>query len=146
LEERFVVGEGSQAFAYTVHRFLQTKSVSPVIPEAEGVYLILDMTVENLTGQKDVVPREAIRIFGGARKSPIPSLSYHAGNRLDLMSLADITVRPNDPTRGVLAYEVPDDPSNDYYLRITPPNDTSDEGVHTVPIGTVDTIPQLEES
>ena len=147
LGERFVVGEGSLAFAYTFHQFLQAQSLGGLRRDARGVFIIADLTIENLTGREAAVPIESIRLRGGARKRVDEDMSNAAGYdpRIDQRSLANVTVIPNRPTRGVLVYDVPMDPSNDYYLRVTPP-DASDEEVHTVPIGTIDTIPHLEES
>jgi hypothetical protein len=112
------------------------------------VFIKQDMTVENLTGQDAAVPIESIRVFGGARKRPSVDMTNIAGydSRLNTRSLATVTLLPDRPTRGVLVYDVPQDASNDYYLRLTPPDDTSGEEIHVVPIGTIDTLPHLSES
>jgi hypothetical protein len=145
--ERFVVGTGNRAFAYTVHRVLRAQQLGMGDGlQARGVFVIADMTVEKVSGDRDAVPVESIILRGGVLKRVNAELTNAAANddRLDRRSLADTMAFPREPVRGVVAYDVPRDASNDLYLRITPPNDDSDEAAHAVPIGPYDTITPLE--
>jgi hypothetical protein len=144
--ERFVVGEGSQAFAYTVHRFLRADRLglgSGFRPQ--GVFVIADLTAEKLSGDRAAVPVESMILRGGVVKRVQVDLTNAAESdeRLDQQSLAEVMAFPEKPVRGLIVYDAPRDPSNDLYLRLTPPNTDSDEAAHAVPIGPYDTITPL---
>lgn len=110
------------------------------------MFVVVDMTAEKLSGGDAAVPVESIILRGGVVKRSSTELSNAAANdeRIDRPSLADTNAFPGEPVRGVLAYDVPRGPSDRLYLRITPPDDTSDEAAHAVPVGPLDGIPPLE--
>jgi hypothetical protein len=143
LGERFVV-EGGPPVAYTFHRFARAARLGPIGREPDqGVFLVAECTVENLGDTPLVVPIESILLRGGvrlvARQDDTDAAS--ADDRLDLPPLTDETAFPDDPLRGVLAYDLPTTPGNDYYVRITPPD--ADAPEHRVPVGPVEDLPDL---
>lgn len=146
LDERFVVGEGNRAWAYTFHRFLRAERVGISNREAVGVFVIADATVQNLTNRFEGVPLRSIVLRGGVIEYVLQDVTDTAADdrRLDTESLATVSLNSRQSSRGILVYDVPDDPSRDYFLRITPPNTDADEAAHVVPIGSVDSLTSLE--
>lgn len=145
-DERFVVGEGAGAYAYTFHQFLRADRLGQTNLEPRGVFLVADLTAENLSRRSDAVPIESMVLRGGLIKYVDVSVTNSAETdaRLDGQSLADATVPEGQSVRGFVVYDVPRDPANDLFLRITPPNDEGDEVAHVVRVGPYDTIPSLE--
>lgn len=146
LGERFVVGDGSTAYAYTAHRFLRADKLGQFGGfKPKGVFIIGDLTVEKLGGGRSAVPIESFALRGGAiRNVNVDATNAAEGDkRIDRQSLADIIIFSGDPTRGVIVFDAPRDSSNDYYLRITPPNTSSDDAAHKVPIGPYDELEQV---
>ena len=144
LGERFVV-EGERPVAYTFTRFLSADRLGPIGREADqGAFLVADCTVENRWREPLAVPVEEIVLRGGvrlfARQDDTDAAA--ADDRVDLPPLTDETTFPGTPVRGVLAFDVPADPDNDYYLSITPPGD-AEEPVHRVPLGRLADLPAL---
>jgi hypothetical protein len=141
--ERFVV-EGDPSVAYTFHRFARADSLGPIGREPDqGTFLVAECTVETLGSGPIAVPVESILLRGGvrlvARQDDTDAAS--ADDRVDLPPLTDETVFPNEPVRGVLVYDLPTTPGNDYYVQITPPD--ADGPEHRVPVGPVEDLPAL---
>ncbi|MFB6298038.1 MAG: DUF4352 domain-containing protein [Salinirussus sp.] len=145
LGERFVVGDGRRAWAYRFHRFWRSQRIGISNREADGVYVVADVTVENLTGASSGVPIDSLVVRGGVIKYPLVEASAAAANdpRLDTQSLAFAAVTAGATVRGVLAYDVPETASNDYFLRITPPGSSRSmtDAAHVVSIGPVTSLP-----
>lgn len=143
--ERFVVGTGTDAFAYTVHRSWQADRLGRGRGRpANGVFIVVDMTAEKLSGRYSAVPIESIVLRGGVVERVDVDATNGApdDDRIDLQSLANVAAFPDRPVRGVIVYDARPDLAEDLYLRITPP-DAEDEGVHTVPLGPLDSIDSL---
>lgn len=140
------MGEGSNAFAYTVHGFMRADRLGQFggYP-ADGVYVVGDMTVEKLSGDGMPVPIESFILRGGAiRKVDVDATNDGAKDpRIDAQSLANVVVYPRKGVRGIIVYDAPRDPSNDYRLRITPPGREGDDVAHRVPIGPYDELPPV---
>lgn len=147
LGERFVVGEGNRAWGYTFRRFLRAERVGVSNREANGVYVVADATAENLTGRAAPVPIESIVLRGGVIEYVLQGVTDTAAsdNRLETKSLATISLAAGQSARGILVYDVPDDPSKDYFLRIAPPDTAAEETVHVVPIGSVGSLTSLDD-
>ncbi|ESS06687.1 MAG: hypothetical protein A07HB70_00957 [uncultured archaeon A07HB70] len=107
------------------------------------MFLVVECTVVNRGGSATAVPIESIALRGGvrlfARQDDTDAAS--ADDRVDLPPLTDETMFSGVPLRGVLAYDMPSDPRNDLYVRITPPN--ADDPEHHVPVGSVESLPSL---
>ncbi|MFB6304346.1 MAG: hypothetical protein ABEH47_04205 [Haloferacaceae archaeon] len=144
--ERFVVGEGSSAFAYTAHRFLRAERLGrgKGLP-ARGVYVIGDFTVEKLSGRYSPVPVESMVLRGGVVQRVQVDVTNAApdDDRIDRQSLANVAAFPDEPVRGIVVYDVPPDAAGDLYVRITPPNASGTDVAHDVPIGPLDSIESL---
>jgi hypothetical protein len=112
---------------------------------AEGVYIVADMTVEKLSDETGAVPIESITLRGGVviEVDFDATESAESDDRTDGESLASATVAPGQPVRGVLVYDAPRDESNDYYIRLTPPDKKGDDAAHIVPVGPYDELPPL---
>jgi hypothetical protein len=145
--ERFVVGTGAEAFAYTVHQFWRADRLGfGSGRRANGVFIVVDLTVERLGGSGGgPVPIEHVNLRGGVLQRVATETTNAATNdsRIDLPSLAEEPAFTDVPLRGILVYETPREP-NRHYLRITPPNDESDQAAHAVPVGPPDSLPPLE--
>jgi hypothetical protein len=144
LDERFVV-DGQPPIAYTFHRFARAERLGPIGREPDqGAFLVAECTVESLAGSPIAVPIEDIVLRGGvrlfARQDDTDAAA--ADDRIDLPPLTDETVFPETPLRGVLAYDLPAAPDNDYYVQITPPGE-AETPVHRVPVGPLESLPEL---
>jgi hypothetical protein len=145
LDERFVV-EGQPSVAYRVNGLRRADRLGPIGREPDqGAFLVVDCTVESLANGPIAVPIEDIVLRGGvrlfARQDDTDAAS--ADRRVDLPPLTDETLFPNDPLRGVLAFDLPTTAGNDYYLRITPPGD-ADTPAHRVTVGRLESIDPLD--
>lgn len=146
LGERFVVGEGNAAWAYTVHRFWTadrlgvTRSQTP-----EGVFLGCDLTVEKLRGDDRPVPTESIVMRGGIVVYPgvVDTNAAADDSRIDGVPLTNATGFVREPLRGVLVYDVPPTATAAYFLRITPSTTDEASAAHVVPVGPTDALPAL---
>lgn len=146
LGERFVVGEGDAAFAYTVHGFRKAERLGYGDGyEADGVFLVVEMTAEKLSGDGQPVPLEEMELRGGVLKRVDAEMSNEAENddRIDQESLADVVGYPGRPVHGLIVYDVPPEDAEDLYLSLTPPNDDSEAAVHVVPVGPLDDVESL---
>lgn len=144
LDERFVV-EGQPAIAYTFHRFARADRLGPIGREPDqGSFVVVECTVESLAGSPIAVPIEDIVLRGGvrlfARQDDTDAAA--ADSRVDQPPLTDETLFPETPLRGVLAYDLPATPGNDYYVRITPPGEP-ETPAHRVPVGPLESLPEL---
>ncbi len=143
LGEPFAV-DGAPTVAYTFHRLGTADRLGPIGREPDqGVFLVAECTVVNRGGSATAVPIESIALRGGVRRfaRQDDTDAASADDRLDLPPLTDETMFSGVPLRGVLAYDVPSDPRNDLYVRITPPN--ADDPEHHVPVGSVARLPSL---
>lgn len=144
--ERFVV-EGSPSVAYTAHSFARADRLGPIGREpSQGAFVVADVTVETLGSDPLVVPIDSIRLRGGvrlvARQDDTDAAA--ADDRVDGPPLTDETLFPQTPLRGVLAYDLPTTPENDYYVQFDPVDAEEQGQAHRVPVGPLADVPRLE--
>ncbi len=123
--ETFTVGGSSTEFRYTVHGAFRADTVGRFggIP-AEGVYAGAVLTVENRTSSRRAVPLRSIVLRGGVRKFPNADATNAAGrdDRVGEQSLANATLYPDEPVRGVVVYDVEPEDADDLSIHVVPPN------------------------
>lgn len=143
--ETFTVSGSSTAFRYTVHSAFRADSVGRFggMP-AEGVYAGAVLTVENLTGSRRAVPLRSIVLRGGVRKFPNVDATNAAGTdeRIGETSLADATLYPEEPVRGVVVYDFKAEDAGDLSVQIVPP-DIDGPIPHVVPLGPLSGLDEL---
>lgn len=143
--EAFAVSGPSTEFRYTVHSVFRADMVGRFggVP-AEGVYVGVVLTAENRTGSRGAVPLESVVLRGGVRTFPNADATNAAGrdDRIDEQSLADTTLYPEEPVRGVVVYDIDPESAGDLAVHFVPPN--VDEAVpHVVPLGPLSGLGRL---
>lgn len=146
LGERFVVGEGDAAVPYTILGFRRSDRIGheSIGEQANGVFLIVHLTVENTRNDTMDVPAPRIVVRGeGVRKNVDDAASEKVSNddRIEDPSLALATIPAKKSRTGVLVYDVP--PDHSYRLQISA-GGGSDE-VHFVEIGDIGSVTDLDE-
>lgn len=151
LGERFVVDEGGEPFAYTVHG-LRTAERILMTSAPEGTrFVVVDCTAESLQGGRTFLPTDDIWLRASdVRRSVGVSTSSSAAEdpRIDRRSLAGETFI-DVPIRGVFAFaEVPTDP-DDYALHFTPPGTTGPVSpdptlTHRIGVGSLGDLERIE--
>lgn len=144
-DESFAVSGSSTDFRYTVHRAFRADTIGRFGgTPAEGVYVGVVLTVESRTNSRTAVPLQSIVLRGGVRKFPDIDAT-NAGERDDRVneeSLANATLYPDRPVRGVVVYEFDPDAANDLSVHVTPP-DIDGPTPHVVPLGPVSGLDAL---
>lgn len=152
LDERFVVDEGGQPFAYTVHEARRTDRIVTTSADEGHTFVVVTCTVENLQDEEVTLPNEDIwlRATGVRKSASIPLTDSAASDpRVAERSLTGSALFADKPTRGVVAFgNVPLAPT-DYRLLFTPPGTTgpisSDPTrTHQVPIGALNRVAAIE--
>jgi hypothetical protein len=135
--ESFVVSGASTEFRYVVHSVFRSETVGRFggIP-AEGVYVGAVLTVENRTDSRTAVPVRSIILRGGIKKYPKTEATNAAGrdDRIGEQSLANATLYPDEPVRGVVVYEFDPERATTLSLHAVPP-DIDGPTPHVVPLG-----------
>ena len=143
--EPFTVGGPSTEFRYTVHGAFRADTVGRFggIP-AEGVYAGVVLTVENLTGSRRAVPLQSIVLRGGVRKFPKADATNAAerDDRVGEQSLANATLYPDEPVRGVVVYDVEPEDAGDLSIHVVPPN-IDGPVPNVVPLGPLSGLDEL---
>ncbi len=146
-DDAFEVSGSSTVFGYTVHDALRADSVGRFggIP-ADGVYVVLDVTVENRGNGREAVPLREMVLRGGLKKFPDVDATnaVEGDDRIEDESLADVPLYAGDRVDGVVVYDVEPSAAADMAVWFTPPDPESDDPTPVVvPIGTLDELEAL---
>lgn len=146
LGERFVVGEGNEAVPYTISGLRRSDRIGRegIGEAADGAFLIVHLTVENIRDNTRDVPTGNIIVRGdGVRQNVDEGASETVSNddRIDEPSLALATIPGGESRTGVLVYDVPLD--NDYRIEFTPTGDAGE--THYVDVGPIGEVTHIEE-
>jgi hypothetical protein len=137
--ESFAVSGPSTDFRYTFDRAFQAEAIGRFGgTSADGVYVGVVLTIENLTNSPTAVPLRSIVLQGGVRKYPSVNAT-NAGahdDRVSAESLANTTLHPNRPVHGVIVYELDPTATDDLSVSVTPP-DVDGPIPHIVPLGPI---------
>ncbi|MFB6169396.1 MAG: hypothetical protein ABEJ43_11215 [Haloferacaceae archaeon] len=143
--ESFVVSGASTEFRYVVHSAFRSETVGRFdgVP-AEGVYVGVVLTVENRTSARTAVPLRSIVLRGGVREYPSAEASNAAGedDRIGEPSLANATLYPDEPVRGVVVYDFDPERAGTLSLHVVPP-DVDGPVPHVLPLGPLSAIEPL---
>ena len=144
-DEAFTVGGPSTEFRYVVHRAFWADSVGRFggVP-AEGVYVGAVVTAENRGQGRTPVPLQNVVLRGGVRKYPTTEAANAAeyDDRLEGRSLANVSLYPDNPVRGVVVYDLAPGNAGDLALHFTPP-DVDAPLPHVVRFGPLDGLDPL---
>ena len=143
--ETFTVSGTATEFRYTFHGAFRADRVGRFggIP-AEGVYAGAVLTVGNRTNSRTAVPLQSIVLRGGVRKYPNVDATNAAGRdeRVGEASLADTTLYPDEPVRGVVVYDFKAKDAGDLAVHVVPP-DLDGPTPHVVPLGPLSELDEL---
>jgi hypothetical protein len=146
-DDVFEVTGSSTDFRYIVHGASRADTVGRFDgTPAQGVYVVLELTIENRGNGREAVPLREMVLRGGVKKFPDIDATNAAeeDDRIEGESFADVALYAGDRVRGAVVYDVEPSAATDLSVRFTPPDPESDDPTPVVvPIGTLNGLEAL---
>ncbi|ESS06688.1 MAG: hypothetical protein A07HB70_00958 [uncultured archaeon A07HB70] len=146
-DDVFEVTGSSTDLRYIVHGAFRADTVGRFDgTPAMGVYVVLEMTIENRGSGREAVPLREIVLRGGLKKFPDTGATNAAeeDDRIEGESFADVALYAGDRIRGAVVYDVDPSAAADMSVWFTPPDPESDDPTPVVvPIGTLNGLEAL---
>lgn len=134
--ETFTVGEGDRVIQYTVDSMRGVDSLGSDYSreEADGQFVVVEMTIENKSGQSFNISSNKFAIIAGPEgeegslyePSDDVTIAYNSDERFDTESILYEQLNPDLPTEGAVVFDIPQDVT--LIFRVEPAGflDTSD--------------------